>query len=53
MKYLPFPIWALTELNGLIVVSGGGGGKNYGLRNFINVYKMAPKLEAPISEFDT
>ncbi len=53
MKYLKGPIWAICQYKDFIIVSGGGGGKKFGILNFISVYKPALKLENPIVEEDT
>ena len=53
MKYLKHPIWAMLSYKDLVVVSGGGGGKNFGLRNYISVYKFGSILEKPMYEKDT
>lgn len=51
--YLDFPLFSIFHWGPFVFVSGGGGGKQYGLINRICCYKAAPVLTELIKELDT
>lgn len=51
--YLRYPIWALTCYKTYVVVSGGGGGKSFGIKNKLSLFKRQSRFEEPLSELDT
>lgn len=53
IKYLPFPIWSLCLCRDILLVSGGGGGKQFGIRNRLMLYKPTFVLTSAECEFDT
>lgn len=46
MLKIEFPIFSIGCLDDYVIVSGGGGGKKYGLRNKIAIYKRG----VPVNE---
>jgi hypothetical protein len=53
IKYLPFPIWSLCVCRDFLLVSGGGGGKQFGIRNRLMLYKPMMVLSKAECEYDT
>jgi len=51
--YLPFPIWAICLYKDYVIISGGGGGKQFGICNMLVLYKLAKKLTNKVTEEDT
>ncbi len=51
--YLRYPIWALTCYKDCVLVSGGGGGQTFGIKNKLSLFKRLAKFEDPIAELDT
>ena len=47
---LPFPLLAIAQCGDKVLVSGGGGGKKFGMENKILVYAKKPVLEKPLVE---
>ena len=50
-KYLPFPIWSLCLYKNWVLLSGGGGGKKFGIKNKLMLYK--PYTMEILKELDT
>ena len=51
--FLRYPIWALTCFKDYVVVSGGGGGAQFGIKNMLSLFKRQTKFDNPLSELDT
>ena len=50
-NYLPIPIWSLCLYKNWVLISGGGGGKKFGVKNMLMIYK--PYTMELLKEEDT